>query len=173
MSKRPIISSALTVVALVLLLNFKTPDMALTLPSASNGAGGNLTITVTAPPNPGGFTAAPVAGVNASSAATPSAPSTGGNKAISGQFAGSAVQMPYGTVQVQVTIAGGKITDVTALRAPSGGHSGQIAAFATPQLRSEVLTAQNAAVNTISGATYTSQAYLTSLQAALDAAHFA
>jgi uncharacterized protein with FMN-binding domain len=172
MSKRPIIASALTVVALVLLLNFKTPDMALPPLPASNGVGGNSAITVSAPPNPGGFgLGGSPAGTNASTAAGASSPS-GGNKALPGQFAGSAVQMPYGTVQVQVTIAGGKITDVTALRAPSGGHSGQIAAFATPQLRSEVLTAQSAQVNTISGATYTSQAYLTSLQAALDAAHF-
>jgi uncharacterized protein with FMN-binding domain len=83
-------------------------------------------------------------------------------------------QTPFGPVQVQVTIAGGKITDVVALQLPSGqGHSAAIAAYAAPILRSEALTAQSAQIDLVSGATYTSQGYASSLQAALDAAHHA
>ena len=67
-------------------------------------------------------------------------------------------------------MSGGQITDVKTLALPSGGRSGQIAAYAAPQLRSEVLTAQSAQVNTVSGATYTSEGYLQSLQSALDKA---
>jgi uncharacterized protein with FMN-binding domain len=65
----------------------------------------------------------------------------------------------------------GKITDVQALQLPSDQRrSQQIGQYAAPQLRSEVLAAQSANVNTISGATYTSIGYLQSLQSALDQA---
>ena len=48
----------------------------------------------------------------------------------------------------------------------------EINAYAVPQLRSEVLTAQSASIDAVSGATVTSGGYVESLQAALDAAHF-
>jgi uncharacterized protein with FMN-binding domain len=83
------------------------------------------------------------------------------------------VETRFGTVQVQVTIKAGVITDVTALHlTDQEQRSVQISARAAPLLRSEVLSAQSANVQTIGGATFTSEAYLTSLQAALDAAHF-
>ncbi|MGO4860343.1 FMN-binding protein [Arthrobacter sp. 2MCAF14] len=90
-----------------------------------------------------------------------------------GTYAGTAVETRFGTVQVQVTIKAGVITDVTALHlTDQEQRSVQISARAAPLLRSEVLSAQSANVQTIGGATFTSEAYLTSLQAALDAAHF-
>ena len=65
----------------------------------------------------------------------------------------------------------GKITDVQTLQLPGGQfRSQQIGQYAAPQLRSEVLAAQSAQVNTISGATYTSEGYLQSVQSALDQA---
>ena len=64
----------------------------------------------------------------------------------------------------------GKITDVQALALPVGGHSGQISNIVAPMLRSEALAAQSASIDVISGATYTSRGYATSLQSALDAA---
>jgi len=89
----------------------------------------------------------------------------------SGQVTGQLVQTPFGNVQVQVTIQNGTITDVKALQLPSGGgHTGQISAYAGPQLRSEVLAAQSAQIDTISGATYTSEGYIQSLQTALSQA---
>ena len=73
-----------------------------------------------------------------------------------------------------MTVSGGKITELKALKlTDDGGRSVQISRQAAPMLRSEVLSAQSANVNSISGATYTSEGYLTSLQAALDSAHFA
>jgi len=90
-----------------------------------------------------------------------------------GTFAGAIEQTPYGDVQVSVTIGTGKITDVKALKlTDDGGRSVQISNYAAPMLRSEVLSAQSAKVDSISGATYTSEGYLSSLQAALDSAHF-
>ena len=74
---------------------------------------------------------------------------------------------------MQVTISGGSITDVTPLQlTDSDGRSVQISNRAAPMLRTEVLQAQSASVSMIGGATYTSAAYLQSLQAALDAAGF-
>lgn len=84
---------------------------------------------------------------------------------------GTAVNDGYGPVQVQVKASAGKIVDVTTLALPQDRHSQQINSAAVPQLRQEALTAQNAHINTVSGATLTSQAYTQSLQAALDAAH--
>lgn len=89
-----------------------------------------------------------------------------------GTYQGTAVQTRFGSVQVQITVAAGKITDVTALQLTDDDRKSiQISNRAAPLLRSEVLAAQSADVQTISGATVTSDAYLTSLQAAIDAAH--
>lgn len=88
-----------------------------------------------------------------------------------GTYTGSAVDTRYGSVQVSVTLAGGSITDVTALKlTDADGRSVQISNRAAPVLREEVLASQSANVSNVSGATYTTQAYLTSLQSALDQA---
>ena len=67
-------------------------------------------------------------------------------------------------------VAGGKVSDVVALALPTGRRSGQISDYAAPILRQEALQAQSANINLVSGATYTSDAYAQSLQAALDQA---
>ena len=67
-------------------------------------------------------------------------------------------------------MAGGKLTDVVALELPTGRRSGQISNYAAPILRQEALQAQSAKIDLVSGATYTSDAYTQSLQAALDQA---
>ncbi|MCR1163027.1 FMN-binding protein [Paenarthrobacter sp. UW852] len=88
-------------------------------------------------------------------------------------YDGTQVQTRFGTVQVRVTIQDGKITEVTPLQLTDAERkSAQISSRAAPILRSEVLQAQSANVQTVGGATVTSDAYLTSLQAALDAANF-
>ena len=70
----------------------------------------------------------------------------------------------FGTVQVQVTFSGSKITDIKLLQQPRSGR----AVTALPQLQQEALQAQSANIDTISGATQTSDSYKTSLQAAID-----
>ena len=98
--------------------------------------------------------------------------SSSGSSSAGGTFTGDSVQTRFGSVQVQISVSGGKITDVKALQlTDEDRRSVQISNRAAPLLRSEVLQAQSANVQTISGATVTSSAYLTSLQAALDAAH--
>jgi uncharacterized protein with FMN-binding domain len=106
-----------------------------------------------------------------SSGASETAGASGTPKA-SGTHKGAVVQTRFGAVQVQITVTAGKITEVTALQLTDDDRKSiQISNRAAPLLRSEVLAAQSADVQTISGATVTSTAYLTSLQAALDAAN--
>jgi uncharacterized protein with FMN-binding domain len=95
-------------------------------------------------------------------------PATG----IAGTFTGPVIGTQWGPVQVKVTLANGRVTEVTALRTPnSHRRSVAINQRATPILRQEALAAQSAQIDTVSGATVTSEAYAQSLQAALDAAH--
>jgi uncharacterized protein with FMN-binding domain len=88
--------------------------------------------------------------------------------AASGATTGPVISTRYGPVQVEVVVSAGQITDVKALRLPSGGTSGSIADYSVPLLRHEALVAQSAGIQAVSGATYTSQGYADSLQAALD-----
>jgi len=83
---------------------------------------------------------------------------------------GPAVETPAGVVQVRVGLDTGRISDVQLLRGPHGTRrSAWLTRHAAMVLRAEVLEAQSADVDMISGATYTSAGYLQSLQAALDA----
>jgi uncharacterized protein with FMN-binding domain len=86
-----------------------------------------------------------------------------------GTFKGKGATNPYGTVQVTLKIADGKITAVEATY-PTTGNSATINPVAIPKLKQETLQAQGAKVAAVSGATYTSQSYQESLQAALDSA---
>ena len=111
------------------------------------------------------------------SSGTSSGPGAGGGTAgataqAAGTFAGSVVPTRFGAVQVQITVKAGAITDVTALQLTDDDRkSEQISNRAAPLLRAAVIRAQSAQVQTISGATVTSDAYLSSLQGALDAAN--
>ncbi|CAH0292375.1 hypothetical protein SRABI83_04248 [Arthrobacter sp. Bi83] len=116
--------------------------------------------------------AAGSSGSAGSSGAAGSSAAAGSAAKAGGTYDGDIVQTRFGTVQVQVTVKAGAITDVTALKLTDAeGRSMQISNYAAPILRSEVLQAQSAEVQTVGGATVTSNAYLTSLQAALDAAN--
>ena len=83
------------------------------------------------------------------------------------KIAGSAVQTPFGPVQVQITVQGTRIISVSALQSPQGGRSSEISRQAVPYLVQQTLSAQSANVQGVSGATYTSDAWAQSLQSAL------
>jgi uncharacterized protein with FMN-binding domain len=101
-------------------------------------------------------------------------PSPTAAKATSVVVNGRGVYTRYGVVQVQITISQHRITKATAIAYPHGsGQTDQINAYAVPQLNSETLQAQSAQIDTVSGATYTSNGYRSSLQSALDSAHAA
>jgi uncharacterized protein with FMN-binding domain len=79
----------------------------------------------------------------------------------------------YGELAARVSISGGRITGIAVpVLRTAEQYSQQLAVQVIPTLRSEVLAAQSARINAVSGATYTSQAYALSVQAALDKAHF-
>jgi uncharacterized protein with FMN-binding domain len=101
-------------------------------------------------------------------------PRTGSGQSGTGAtrtVAGAVEDTPYGPVQVQVALAGSRIMDVSPVQLPNdNGRSREINDYAAPLLRQEVLDAQSAQVDTISGASYTSDGYARSVQSALDAA---
>jgi len=168
--KRAIGALLSTVLGLVLLLSFKTPE-------ASGIASSSRTNQAVVDQPVGGKsqsgTSTSQSGSSGTSGGTgKTATGAGGTSGYAdGTFTGQDVSMRYGDVQVQVTISGGAVTDVTALQLPNGdGHSSRISSIVEPMLRSEALQAQTASIDLISGATYTSGAYQQSLQSALDTA---
>ncbi|HET8879230.1 MAG TPA: FMN-binding protein [Arthrobacter sp.] len=137
--------------------------------SAKAGIGASTGSQSSGSSAPSGSTSA---GGSSGQAGSTAGSGSSGSSTAGGTFTGDAVQTRFGSVQVQVSVSGGKITDVTALQlTDEDRRSVQISNRAAPLLRAEVLKAQSANVQSISGATVTSSAYLTSLQAALDAAH--
>lgn len=129
-------------------------------PAASPQAAGTGT---SAPPAP----SPPASGAQASASAAPASTAAG----PSGTFPGATAQTPYGPVQVAIVVKAGRIADVKALQLTNqGDRSVAISAYAVPVLRSEALKAQSAKIDTVSGATYTSDGYRTSLQSAIDTA---
>lgn len=140
-----------TAVAVVLLLNFKTSPPQLTSAATTTGAA------------PASETAA------TTKARARKATSASASTGASGTATGELIQHQYGDVQVQVTLRNGRLTDVETVAIDGvDGHSQQIDSQAEPLLRAEALQARSGSIDTISGATYTSQAYIGSLQSAID-----
>ena len=167
--------AAATVAALtlagVLLINFKGPADAALVTSIKTGSSG--TSSGTGSTTTGGSTGSTTGTTGRSTGGSTSGGTTGtsgGSSTATGTYTGPVIGNPYGDVQVQISVANGKITDVQALALPTGGHSGRISNFVAPLLRSQALAAQSATIDGVSGATYTSEAYAQSLQGALDAA---
>jgi uncharacterized protein with FMN-binding domain len=89
-----------------------------------------------------------------------------------GSFVGQDFPTEYGDVQVRVVYRNGRITDVQAVLLPNDRpRSAEISNVAGPQLRDEVLLAQSAKIDAVSGATYTSVSYALSVQSAIDQAN--
>lgn len=140
--RRIVLASAATVSGMVLLLSLK-PHTSPTLATAD--------------------TKSPTT----SSSSSPTAGSRPGTRSVTGDT----VQTRWGPVRVRVTIESGRLTDVTAVSYPQDNPRDQeINGYALPQLRREALAAQSAQIDTVSGATYTSEGYRQSLQSALDSA---
>jgi uncharacterized protein with FMN-binding domain len=120
------------------------------------------------PHSTGGGGSGAVAG-RAPAATSPGSGTSGA--AGTGTVDGDAIQTRYGPVQVRVALSAGRITAVTVVQAPgSNPRDQEITDFAVPQLTQEALAAQSAGIDTVSGATYTSEGYIRSLQSALDKA---
>lgn len=161
MSTRAKIASA-AVSAGVLLIGWQA-SVHSSVPSSATTSSGT---TATSQPSSSATATHPTTAAPPNSATAGQA--TGGY--IDGTYTGSAYSNEFGSWTVTVTIADGQITDVTASTTAQDHHSQGINTQAVPRLRTQVLTAQSAHVDTISGATLTSKSYLSSLQSALDEA---
>jgi uncharacterized protein with FMN-binding domain len=98
--------------------------------------------------------------------ATPTPTPVATKSGVSGSFTGTAVNVGYGIVQVKITVANGKITDAQAVQAPSGRND-RFTQMAVPVLRQRTLAAQGSNISGVSGASYTSYGWYTSLVSAL------
>ena len=110
---------------------------------------------------------------SASAPTTTSSPqaSSSGNSSNIKTYTGSVAQTRWGPVQVKITVQDGKLTKGTVLQQPNGNRRDQeINDQALPILIDETVSAQNAKIDMVSGATVTSEGYLQSLQAAIDEA---
>ncbi len=113
-------------------------------------------------------TPSPAATDSPTTAQSDAAPAAG---AADGTYTGDAEDTRYGPVQVQVTVSGGRVTDVQVPVYPTRQREDQeINAYAVPILVQEAISAQNAQIDYVSGATFTSDGYVRSLQSALDQA---
>jgi uncharacterized protein with FMN-binding domain len=148
-----------TLTVLVLLFGYHT--------STSSQAAASAESSAVAPVSSGtGATSGAASG-------TTSSPSAAGSSstATSTTFTGASTTTRWGPVQVEITVANGTITDVSVVDYPNNnGKDQQINARALPVLVQETLKAQSAKIDMVSGATVTSDGYVTSLQSALDQA---
>lgn len=139
---------------------------------ASGTAGGASSATSPSASASPSASSSPSASASASAEPAP-APAPVTPTVADGTYDGAVVNTRYGTVQVQAVISGGQIADVIAVKLTDADRkSVQISNAVAPMVHDEVLAAQSANVANISGGTYTTQAYLQSLQAALDSAGF-
>jgi uncharacterized protein with FMN-binding domain len=153
---RAILAIAGTAAGLILLLSFKTHGTSATTtpPAAISGTSGAS-----------GAASAP--GSDTPGTSSPSSSSTATAKAVTGE----AADTRYGPVQVKITVKNGKLVAVDAVAYPQNDpRDAQINAYAIPELDKEALAAGSARIDTVSGATYTSEGYVASLQSALDKA---
>jgi uncharacterized protein with FMN-binding domain len=194
--RRVILAIVSTAAALVLLLTFKTHSTSAiaTPPAAISGTGGTGNASGSAGTSGSGFTITSTSGASTSkgkstaskstpsqstpsqstpSQSTPSQSTSSGSgiSTVSKTVTGDAANTIYGPVQVQITVKSSKVTAVQAVQYPDGSpHDQQINAYAIPVLNQEALAAGSAHIDAVSGATYTSNGYITSLQSAIDKA---
>lgn len=171
--RRIVIWLASTVTIVVLLFGYHT--------STNSAASTSGTSSSTAPAVPSGTSSAappdptssssssPSPSASKSSTPKPSAPKS--SAPTTKTYTGDVAQTRWGPVEVEITVKSGTITKVSVPQYPDGnGRDAEINSQALPQLIQETLDAQSAKIDMVSGATVTSDGYLSSLQSALDKA---
>lgn len=168
MKRAPIVIVA-TAAGLVGVLGFHPS----TSPTNLTGAGTKTSAPQTpqtSPPKPTNTSSGSSGATNPPTTTTTAPPQTGpsGIHSATGKYE----NYGYGTLAVNVTVSGNKITGLNLVGFQAAeSYSQQIANQVIPILRNEVLSAQSLQVNGMSGATYTTEAYLYSIQSALDKLH--
>jgi uncharacterized protein with FMN-binding domain len=153
--RRVILAIVCTAVGLALLLSFKT-----------RGTTG-LASSTTAPQGQNATSPSSTSSPTAASGSAGTSASTTASKTV----AGDVVSTIYGPIQVTITVKDGKISAVSVPEYPDGTERDQqINSFALPELNQETVAVGSARIDSVSGATYTSQGYISSLQSAIDKA---
>jgi uncharacterized protein with FMN-binding domain len=172
MRRTPIVIGA-TVVGLIGVLTFHTKSAPLALGSLS-GASAPQSSTTTAPGSSAGTHATgasspPKSGSNASTSTVPTTTPTTSTPSATRTATGSTVNYHWGVLSVSVTVSGKKITKVGIASLNDGGNfrSQSIDQQSIPILEHQALQAQNANIQGVSGASYTSAGFQQSLQSAL------
>jgi uncharacterized protein with FMN-binding domain len=172
--RRAILTLGSTAAGLAALLSFKTHSSVADVaePGASPAAASAAATpaaSVTTPSKAKASSAASPMKMKAKPSMSPTAGS--GMSTATRTITGAVETTMYGPMQVKVTLEGQKITNVAVVQETNDGQeSQQIDSFSIPKLTAETLTAQSARIDTVSGATTTSQGYIGSLQSALDQA---
>jgi uncharacterized protein with FMN-binding domain len=161
--RRVIFAIVATAAALIFLLSFKThttPVAAVSPPSAS-----------ASPASGAGASAAATSKSTAASGTSSGSARSGSASSAAKTVTGDEAQTIYGPIQVKITVKNGKVTAADATEYPNNDpRDAQINAYAIPALNSEAVSAGSAQIDSVSGATYTSRGYVSSLQSALDKA---
>lgn len=170
--RKVLLALTLTAVGLALLLSFKSRSGGSVSALGSSTVQNNTAAQSDADSAPSAEpSTTPSASASPKSSSGSSTTSTSAKKTVSGTFNGSEVETRYGPVQVQAVVSGSKLTNVNVLEVPdNGSYEDQIVSIALPELKSEALSAQSGNIDIVSGATFTSEGYAQSLQAALDKA---
>lgn len=154
--RRIVVAALSTVSALVMLFSYHTSTQGGTAVASGTGSSGGT---------------GPSGGTGSSGSASGSSGSSSSGSS-SGTFTGDTVQTRWGPVQVEIEVKDGKITASQAVVYPQDNpRDVEINDYALPVLNQAVVDAQSAQIDTVSGATVTSDGYIRSLQSALDAAH--
>ncbi|HUZ19912.1 MAG TPA: FMN-binding protein [Acidimicrobiales bacterium] len=175
MRRAPVVLGS-TAVGLVAILGFHTHGSTVSLvqPGGTSPAAGSQGSSTSQGSSSSASTGAgslssgtgPSGSVSGSSSTTPT---TAASTAAARSAVGADEQTQYGAVQVKVTVVGSRITAIQTVQLSAfDPRSAQINAAAAPMLQQEALSAQSANINGVSGASYTSAAYIASLQSALD-----
>ncbi|GAB3450269.1 FMN-binding protein [Phycicoccus ginsengisoli] len=169
-----------TLTTLVLLFSYHTSTGAgtsLAAPVVAQAAAGAHSSGSSASGGSGSSSSGGAGSSSGSSSSGSSSSSSSGSSGSSGSSAaktydGDTAQTRWGPVQVRITVKGGTITDAEAVVYPNGNdRDAEINSYALPVLNQEVVQAQSANIDMVSGATVTSDGYLQSLQSAIDQAH--
>ncbi|MFB7906032.1 FMN-binding protein [Kitasatospora sp. NPDC056076] len=165
--RRAVVTSAATAAGVVLLLSLKPHQATGNAPVISSGAGSSSGAGADSGSGSGSGSSSGSGTGSASPAPAPASAAGGATRKVSGDT----INTRYGPVQVQVTLAGSRITGVDVVKYPTEDRRDrEINADALPTLNQEAISAQNAQIDAVSGATYTSDGYIRSLQSALDRA---
>ena len=164
---------ATTVTVVVLLFGYHTSTNSSSTAGVGAVASAPLTTPTpapTAPARPAPTITAPPPAKATAPAASSAAPTPTPTSAT-GTYTGEVAQTEWGPVQVQLTVAAGRITAVQVPQYPNGNpRDAEINSYALPTLIQETEQQQSAQIDMVSGATVTSTGYLQSLQSALDKA---